>query len=228
MENREYLNWIDNELYILGMEESYNENIVKISNVSVTIQNIFHNLLASCEVAGVEFGQVRSILTNLIFGYPLTQIKEEEIDAIVQDDPTVCVYRCSRWLSLRKLIKKRNDGGANIYYHDAARSICVDINNPSKQYTGGIGESILYEMDPIKFPYEIPKEPIRIFMETFKYHSSDYQNDTFAVMYFRYPDGKMTEVKRFFKKTKDGMEEISKQEYIIRRKKWEESNGQSE
>ena len=91
-------------------------------------------------------------------------------------------------------------------------------------YTGGMGPLILDEMMPITLPY-YPCGKIRIFTEDFKYHEEhDGDLDTIGVLYFRMPDGTMTEVKRYFKEDHESkqMVEITQSEYLSRKKRVEE------
>lgn len=234
MKNKEYLDWVENELSILGRKEATDRSIVGISSISHILMNSIFDIKTICENTGVAFTHVRDIMTDLMYQFPLTPIEENEINIPIENAKDtmsgidVKNYRCSRWEPLTKQVIIKN-GEEIARYHDKTRSVIIDINDPNRQFHGGIGEAILYEMDPIKFPYEVSKDPIRIYMESFRYKNKDTE-DTFAVMYFRYPGGKMVEVKRFFKLGKNGLEEIHRQDYFLRKKRWEDSNkdGKSE
>lgn len=223
MKNEKYLDWVEEELSILGRKETNNDSIVGISSISHEVMESIWSLVTICGNAGVDFIQARDVMVNLMYGFPLTPIEENEFDIPIENvkdtmsNIDVKNYKCSRWPSLTKQVVIK-DGEKLIRYHDSTRSVIVDINSPRRQFHGGIGETILYEMDPIKFPYEVPKEPIRIYMEMFNYKNKETE-DTFAITYLRYPDGKMVKVNRFFKLGKDGIEEISSQDYFLRKKR---------
>lgn len=182
-------------------------------------------------------GIAKTILTQLLHENPLVPIEDNEEDwvivegfdpAVENDNPGWSIYQCKRRGSLFKKVtydRKTGDVDETIF-SDTERSICMDINT-NQMYSGGMGPVVLNEMVPLTMPYA-PVGKIRIFTEDFKCHE-DYDGDfdTVGVLYFRDSDGRMTEVKRFFKedhKTKQ-MVEINLTEYMARKKKAESRKG---
>lgn len=178
-------------------------------------------------------GIAKTIFTQLLLENPLTPIEDNEDDWVFADgfdpasgneNPGWTIYQCKRRSSLfKKVIYDRKTGDVeHVKFSDTKRYVCVDINTEDI-YTGGMGPVILDEMFPISMPYS-PLDKIKIFTEDFKYHE-DFNGDfdTVGVLYFRFPDGKMKQIKRFFKKDHKTheMKEINITEYLARQKKAE-------
>lgn len=138
-------------------------------------------------------------------------------------DPTPCanIYQSNRRPSLyKKLIFEDDRKEPAVRYSDQKRAVCIDLNT-NKYYEGGVGMAVLDEMCPIKMPYQ-PVGIIKIITEDFQcYEDENKESDTFAVLYFKMPDGNMIKVMRFFKVDKKTNEtvEIDKTEYFYRKKK---------
>lgn len=183
----------------------------------------------------ITFEELRNVVIDLLFQKPLSPIEDVEeswrpMYEVVTNNRKV--YQCVRYPSL---YKEMHLVTGEVRHMDSDRYICVDINNPNRTWTGGIGARILEEMCPITFPYMPDDMPIKVYMEEFAYHKSEnipeHWIDTMGITYFRMPDGKMIEVNRFFKaaypressKTQviPGSIEIPKREYLTRKAAWE-------
>lgn len=217
MKNDDYITWLTNEKIVFAKQDPEHLNLM------TEISNHILDLYGFCHSCGIDFEHARELMTNLIYEYPLTPIDRDDTYFELKDDgQNVKTYINKRWPSLIKKVLKDGDT-EKIRYFDSSRSIVIDIDDLSKKYNGGIGEAIFNEMCPIEFPYEPPKEPIRIFIQQFKCRKESQDVDTIGVLYFRKPSGKMTEVKRFFKIDQSaGFVEITMQEYFTRKKKSEE------
>lgn len=176
---------------------------------------------------------VKSILAQLLRGDTLTPIDDNEEDwnfisgfdpVAKNDNPGYSIYLSERRPSLIKKVSYERETGdvVSTIYTDTERAVCIDINT-NGVYTGGFGLAILDEMFPIAMPYQ-PDGKIKIFYEDFKYYRDSEDADTIGILYFRMPDGKMEEVKRFFKKDPKThvMIEINRTEYFTRKQKSEE------
>ena len=100
-----------------------------------------------------------------------------------------------------------------------SRAVCIDTDNPEAGYfIDSIAIRILDEMYPIKFPYN-PIGKIKIFVNCFKssVDTPDGGDDTEGILYFRFPDGQMEAVKRFFKMEFGEVSEITPSEFASRR-----------
>lgn len=179
-----------------------------------------------------------TIFNQLILGNPLTPIDDKTPDdwdfvegfnpSSDTHNPGYAIYQCNRRFTLfKKISYDKKTGKETIKFSDSGRASCIDINT-NQTYTGGIGMTLLDEIHPVTMPY-YPTGKFKIFTEDFKYHkdndSCDF--DTIGVLYFKLPDGRMEEVKRFFKydPKSQQMVEIDKTEYFARRKKVEDQKG---
>lgn len=215
MDNKKFIDWARNECRI-KIEEN-NDLSIPLTAVMTSFIRINEEFTKK----GLTFEDYRDILTKLLYKRPLTPIDGdiiywEQIDVKGNEE----IWQCLRYPSLY-MRERKIEGEVYNDYTDTNRYVCVNVNNPNQVWTGGIGKMVLDEMDPIIFPYMPAEQPIRIYMENFLYHkdkeSVDNEFDTFAVLYFRYPDGTMKEVKRFFKITNDETIEIGQQEYAQRK-----------
>lgn len=234
----EMMDWANREFNIVfeelekGNASETEKNAYKIA---ITVyNNLLSNLDDDNEAALIP---AEAILISLMRGDPLTPIEDNESDWTLVEDkididkggipipsiPGYRIYQNERRHSLFKKVEYHEDADIpnTITYSDLARAVCINVKN-GQRYNGGFGYTVFNELHPIKMPYIINGE-IRIFTEDFKYHEdceSDY--DTFSVLYFRYPNGEIENVMRFFKmddKTKSMMC-IDKTEYFSRRKKY--------
>lgn len=190
----------------------------------------YNNLLDNLEDEAM-LEPIKAVMMTLMLGEPLTPIEDVEDDWMFVEGgdpgpnsplPGYTIYQNKRRHTLFK--KHEVDGDKEcIKFSDVGRAVCVDLNS-AENYEGGFGLSIFDFMHPITMPYS-PRGQVRIFTEDFKYHE-EYEGDydTYAIAYFRYPDGYMEEVKRFFKMdTKiNQMVSITKDEYFARKKRWKE------
>lgn len=142
--------------------------------------------------------------------------------AVGNENPGYSIYQNKRRNTLFKKIQYDGDKVCE-KYSDVGRAVCVDMKN-GQNYDGGFGYTIFDALHPVTMPYS-PSGKTRIFTDDFKcYEECQEDYDTFAVLYFRYPNGEMEEVMKFFKmdiKTKE-MVSIDKTEYFSRKKKYQE------
>ena len=160
--------------------------------------------------SGMSIGITKNILNRLIDGKPLTPIEDDpDIWNHVNTTNEFESYQCKRMPSLFK--HAYTDG--TIKYSDIDNYICVDINNPNLTYSGGIARKVIEDMFPITLPYIPSSYPMKVYTEDFLTHPSNGDFDTVGVFYIIHPNGKRTEINRFFKN--DGMkwEEINMIEY---------------
>lgn len=171
----------------------------------------------------------RDFFIKLFNGNNLTPIEDNEDDwtivegfdlAAGNENPGWTVYQCKRRTTLFKRVTYDRKTGEvnNVKFSDTDRAVCIDINT-NKAYIGDIGYALYDEMFPIKIPYQ-PGDKVKIFTEEFKaYEDCESDFDTFGVLYFRFPNGKMIEVKRFFKEDPKTHQiiEIDRQEYFKRK-----------
>lgn len=154
----------------------------------------------------------KQILNCLIEGKPLTPI--EDTDDVWNDvtygrnDGTV-YYQCKRMSSLFKRVYK--DG--MVKYSDVDRITCVDVESGS-HYHSGFVESIIDEMYPIQMPY-YPRRSIKVYCQELLTDRKNGDFDTIAILHAILPnqEGEMVNIERFFKESRNGFEEISKDEY---------------
>lgn len=220
--------WAKREVELAKVTNSDDENFLamkeEIDKHYDAAYNAFDCFLEAIDTLDKP-GFMKSIFVQLLNGDPLTPIEDnkedwELVDAIDERKGDLTeIYECKRRDSLFKRIKYVGPNMA-VEYTDSERCVCLDINRET-MYTGGIGPKILDEMVPIHMPYS-PRGKIKIFTEDFKYHE-DFEGDfdTVGVLYFRFPDGRMKEVKRFFKEDHNTHEmvEINWTEYAARKNK---------
>lgn len=230
-ERREELSkWAEREVEIVlaALEkEGATENEKDVYRAALTTYN---NLIYNLEEEAM-LEPIKAVMMSLMLGEPLTPIDDREEDWILvegfdpaagNENPGYSIYQNRRRNTLFK--KHIVDGDKECTnFSDVGRAVCVDLSN-GENYEGGFGLAIFDRMHPITMPYS-PRGTVRIFTEDFKYHE-DFEGDydTYSVVYFRYPDGFMEEVKRFFKMDPkiNQLVAIPKEEYFARRKKWKE------
>lgn len=161
--------------------------------------------------SGYSISVTKHILDRLIDGKPLTPIEDSddmwhECSSAVNN--TKQVWQCRRMSSL---FKKIGDDGS-VYYDDVNRVICVDTNTGSS-YHNGFVRKLVNEMYPITLPYFPSDKSINVYCTECLTdpHNGDF--DTIGVIYLVAPDGEKKVVDRYFKETKNGWAEISKEEY---------------
>lgn len=225
METSKIIEWANNEVAIATRDET--DGVKKHYDAALTAFATFVQLSEGLDSPGVA----KTILTQLLHEDPLSAIEaDNEEDWVVvggfdpaegNDNPGFTMYQCKRRSTLyKKVTYDRKTGEVDeTKYSDASRAVCFDIDT-EEMYQGGIAHAVFDEMVPIQFPYS-PIGRYRIFTEEFKAYKDADENDTVGVLYIRDTDGRMTEVKRFFKvdhKTKEYME-IDRNEYYSRRSK---------
>lgn len=212
----------------LAIEENRVDHDEKLDRVYKEALRLFCDFMDGVAEAQLPEAAVYSVFSQLVDRNPLTPIEDkkggwilvEGFDPAVgnEEHPEYSLYRNTRRPSLYKKVMYGKKG-PEITFSDINRAISVDVDTKALR-NGGMGLAVLDEMFPIAFPYE-PIGKIKIYEEKIKYHeenAGDY--DTLGILYFRFADGRMVKVDRFFKK-KDGreFEEITKQEYLSRKEK---------
>lgn len=212
----------------LALKENRVDHNEKLDKVYKEALRIFCDFMDGIAEAQVPEAAVYSVFSQLMDQNPLTPIEDKKDDWVLvegfdpalgnEELPEYSLYRNMRRPSLYKKVMYGKEG-PEITFSDTNRAISVDINTNSFR-NSGMGLAVLDEMFPIAFPYE-PIGKIKIYDERIKYHKESTEDyDTLAILYFRFSDGRMAKVYRFFKK-KDGgeFEEITKQEYLRRKEK---------
>lgn len=198
-------------------------------NLGAVVQSIYIMLYNDAIKSDIDFDSFRSYLTDLLYEQVLTPIYEDGYWVLDTKSDGFERYHNIRRPSLLKLITEKP---SRIKYIDTSRYVCIDINDPKKTWTGGIGGRILEEMVPLTFPYTPSTMPIKVFVERFLYHDDiPMEYDTLAVTHFKMPDGEIKEVYRFFKadyqrgcvltRAVPEWVEITKTEYFNRKAKYE-------
>lgn len=216
------IEWAERETNLGAAENGQKEYYEAVFNAYCFVKHEFDTL---------EFpGVAKTLLRQLLEGEPLTPIENVDENWFVisgfdpaanGDNPGFTVYQSNRRGSLYKHVKYDRKTGEvdEVSFTDTDRSVCIDIET-EEIYTSTFANGILDEMVPIKMPY-YPKGKIKIFVDEFRAYPESKENDTIAILHFRFEDGRMQEVMRFFKvdPVADEVVEIDKQEYIYRKKK---------
>lgn len=212
----------------LAIEENRVDHNEKLDRVYEEALKLFCDFVDGVAEAQVSESAVYSVFSQLMDQNPLTPIEDKKDDWTLvegfdpalgnEEHPTYSLYRNKRKPSLYKKIMYGKEG-PEITFSDINRAVSVDINT-KKLGSCGMSLAVLDEMVPIKFPYE-PIGKIKIYEEKFSYHKEDSGDyDTLGILYFRFAEGRMLKVHRFFKKKSDGsFREITKQEYLSRKEK---------
>lgn len=218
----EMKDWAKREVELAKNEARADENAEALNGLYNIALNAYYDLVDKLDGVGRP-GIVKAILMQLMREEPLTPIEDNDEDwlevDIESEDPNVKpdfkIYQCKRRNSLFKKVVDDDE----VYYSDSERAIGCDVNT-NKHYGGGMGLAVLAEDDPIKMPY-MPTGKIVMFTEDFKYDEDvEGDFDTVGVLYFRYPNGEMKKVMRFFKEDPETkkMVEIPQKEYNDRKK----------
>lgn len=218
----------------LALKENRIDHNKKLDRVYKEALRLFCDFMDGIAEAQVPEAAVYSVFSQLMDQNPLTPIEDKKDDWVLvegfdpavgnEDHPQYSLYRNKRRPSLYKKVMYGKEG-AEITFSDINRAISVNIDTNTLG-TSGMGLAVLDETVPITFPYE-PIGKIKIYEEKFKYYEEDDgEHDTLGILYFRFSDGRMLKVDRFFKKRLGGgFEEITKQEYLSRKeKKCKETN----
>lgn len=212
----------------LAIEENRVDHNEKLDQVYKEALRLFCDFMDGVAEAQVPEKAVYSVFSQLMDQNPLTPIEDKKDEWVLvegfdpavgnEEQPGYSLYQNKRRMSLYKKVMYGKEG-PEITFSDVNRAISVDTNTNYYE-NGGMGLAVLDEMVPITFPYE-PIGRIKIYEEKIKYHKEGYGDyDALGILYFRFADGRMLKVDRFFKK-KDGgeFEEITKQEYLSRKEK---------
>lgn len=147
---------------------------------------------------------------ELVEGFPLTLIKEENADwqeipngALIKMRKANVVekYRSNRLSSLFKEVYK--DG--HIEYHDNYR-VTTENFITGTEYIFGLSNLIYDEMYPIKMPYNHKNEwGAKVYIHDFVSDPEDKESnfDTIAVLFAKRPNGKIVSINRYFRVPND-------------------------
>lgn len=164
--------------------------------------------------SGFSIVMTKNILNRLIDGKPLSPIVDTPdiwSDIVDRDsEDGVIIRQCKRMYSLFK--HEYPDG--RVEYHDNDSYYCVDVDTGST-YTNGITRTLLHELFPITMPY-MPGDRLKVYCQECLTDNKNGDFDTVAVLYIVHPDGKRTDVNRFFKETETGWADITEEEYAER------------
>jgi hypothetical protein len=179
----------------------------------------FESLLSDGH-SGASIIFTKNILIRLIEGKPLTPIEDtEDIWNLVDNrDKEYSTYQCKRMSSLFKYMYNNGD----ITYSDMDRYICYDIDDLNSSYKFGLANRIIDEMYPIKMPYYPLSKKYEVYCNSFLLDPKNGDYDTIGILYCNTPDNKREYINRYFKDSKQGLEEITEDEYKDRLKKWKE------
>lgn len=171
--------------------------------------------------SGASFGFTKNILIRLMEGHPLTPIEDKDFfsnelnDMVAEESPQYLKDRglksslqCPRMSSLFR--EETLDG--KVTYHDVARCIMVDVEQPSDTFSSG-SDRILDEMFPITMPYMPLKGKYKIYTQTFLTDRKNGDFDTRALLYVITPDGDRIDL-NIYQTERDGRwARITKEEY---------------
>lgn len=172
--------------------------------------------------SGYSIEITKSILNRLIDGKCLTAITDTpDIWEEINDNK----YQCVRLFSLFKEI----DDEGKIKYKDIARMETVDVDNPEKKHYDPFAEKMINFLFPVTMPYLPFNKKIKVFSKKFivenDHKYSINEPDTVAYLYMELPSGKRIELNKYLKMSDDGhMTEITKEEFEMRREKYEKSS----
>ena len=168
--------------------------------------------------SGMSIGFTIQILNRLIAGKPLTPIEDTEDIwkkcALTNRECTT--YQCNRMYSLFKEVYP--DG--TVKYHDNDRIECVDFLNGNTYHNGFISR-IIDEMYPITMPYSA-NGVYNVYCIDFPYDPKNGDYDTIEIKYITTPEKDVVGIYRYFKESDSGFVEIDLEEYIARRRKYNE------
>ena len=163
--------------------------------------------------SGASISITANILNRLINGQPLTPIEDipEDWREAWKENDSVKHYQNKRLSSLFKDVY--SDG--RIEYSDVNAYECIDEGSDIPYHGGGAGQ-IFHKYFPITFPYYPPTKKYRIITRTVLFDPKNGDFDTKAYLKIISPDGKETEVNRYFGETKNGWQEIDCYEFYRR------------
>lgn len=217
--------WVSDELFLYIKDKVNKKESADHINV---ISEIVDLLNEKCKSAD-DVIEIYDLLKTIFLQYPLTPIYDNMEEWNFEEESNA--YISKRYPSL---FRKIADNGEDNYYKDLNRFICIDLVENKfmevQPYHDSFIEGIVNVIYPIEFPYQ-PTSPIKIFVEKFNYYKDREKWDTLAITYIRLPNGKMQEIKKFFKHNlkisesgdiiKNELIEIGLSEYVNRKQKYE-------
>lgn len=167
----------------------------------------------------MSIGVTKGILNRLIDCKPLTPLTGEdnewvEVSRATENDPYT-QYQNSRCSSVFKKVYTNGE----IEYSDVDRFKCEDMNTGNWFYSGSVISVAKEFFDPITMPYMPANKPIIIFTEDFLVDVNNGDFDTRGIFYAITPDGNQVDIEKYQAEVDGQFIEITKSEYIARRKK---------
>lgn len=224
MKKNDLIKWARKEIDLAIVDET-NEKIKKHYETAFSAFSNFIEKISDLENIDATKTIFLQLLNKNILT-PITDDKDEWVFVAGYDPSSgnknhsanYSFYQSKRRNSLYKKVIYAGEM-QSIFYSDSERAVCVDIQT-RETFTGGFETGILDEMYPISIPY-YPIDKIKIYVEKTKVYENSVDCDTVGILYFCFPNGKISEIKRFFKRdTKTNMmTEIDLQEYEMRFKK---------
>lgn len=110
------------------------------------------------------------------------------------------------------------DSAGNVTYSDVDRALAINIDNPALSFHSGFITRLIDKLFPVKMPYFPENNKFKVYREVFHTDKKDHEYDTMAILYIVTPDGKKTDIYRYFKyDPNNGFIPISKEEYEERK-----------
>ena len=174
-----------------------------------------YECLMSDRHSGASFGFTKNILIRLMNELPLTPITDEDFkDAVFCcEKDGVITEQCPRMGSLFR----DKDADGNVKYNDMNRQYCIDISNNITYHWRRVSD-IIDEMFPITLPYYPTIKKYKVCVESFLVNPDNGDYDTQGVLYCIIPEGERVEINRFFAEKDGEMVEITREEYVERKK----------
>lgn len=163
--------------------------------------------------SGASFSITRSILIELLYGNPLTPIRDtQDVWGMSYKYGNKVVYQCKRRSSLFKEVYPNGD----VKYTDNDRCYCINKNEPTISFNSGLVNKVIDEMYPITMPYR-SNRPWKVITEEFLFDERNGDFDTVGIFEL-IKNEEVVKINRFFKEDENSkFVEISKQEYDDRR-----------
>lgn len=165
--------------------------------------------------SGYSFPITVDILNLLCKGIPLSPIENvpEIWDEVPYSRNGEKLYQCKRRSSLFKTVK--DDG--TVMYNDIRRVVSHEVDDRIN-FTSWFIMTLIEEMYPITFPYEVDMEPYDVAVHEFLADPKNGDFDTIAILEVKTPSGEIVPINRYFRDSDDGYVEISEEEYKEREK----------
>lgn len=136
--------------------------------------------------------------TKLMTGVPLTDLSGEDEMWEWNEEGDMAYHK--RYPALVKYRRSGVVGRLTERIVDQGRYYCVDVSENIKgKFYGGIGASILNELFPVEFPYQVPLEKFAVFVDNEKPDKETGIFTLVGVEAIRKPSGVIIKVNKYFK-----------------------------